>query len=129
MKKITRYLTAKLKVVVSKGMLYFLGIGAVSFVFEACYGTPQASDLNKNFQLKGKLLTTEGKPASNVTVSAFSSVDSEQAVTRHDGSFTMNINGHILEKVKLNVIGGNAENIVVLPANAESVEIKINHNN
>jgi|GEM_PF-2316119 len=112
----------------SRYFLYILGIGAVSFVFEACYGSPQASELNKNFKLKGKLLTEDGKAASNVDLIATSSTDVENAVTLPDGSFSMDINARFLETVNIKVVNGNGETFVLLPDNKYEINLNVNNN-
>jgi len=119
-----RKLFFRIQSVISRGMLYLMGIGAVSFVFEACYGTPTDSQFNRNYTIKGKLLLENGQAAGNLEIKAASSSGISKAYTASDGSFEINLNGFIHEKVLFSAQDGLNDTIVVLPAEQESLNIE-----
>jgi len=121
----TRILFLRLKSGFMRKLLYFLGIGAIGFVFEACYGVPPDGDLNLHYQLKGKIQTSEGEAAARVPLLATSSSEERQTVTGQDGTYILSIDGHVADRVTISLPDGKDQATVVLPADDRTVEVEV----
>jgi hypothetical protein len=116
MKKQIILLFNRFRTILSRKVLFILGIGAAGFIFEACYGVPQYDDLNKNYELRGKVVNDEGNAAADELIIASSANDNGQTLTDKDGSFVIQIEGIPGDKVTVSMRDGTEKSTVILPA-------------